>query len=86
MINLTSFQTMILNLVLLTLPLLLFLPVVIDVEGLLHDSSLGGGEDAAVHHPDVKIKMRVVSFNLSTRTKIAIVISEQRTCYLAREL
>ena len=50
-----------LNLVLLTLPLLFFLPVVIDVEGLLHDSSLGGGEDAAVDHHDVKIKMRVVS-------------------------
>ena len=58
---LPSFQTMNTNLVLLALPLLIFLPVVIDVEGLLHDSSLGGGEDATVHHPDVKIKMRVVS-------------------------
>ena len=57
------------NLVLLALPLLIFLPVVIDVEGLLHDSSLGGGEDAAVDHPDVKIKMRVVSVGLSSLNK-----------------
>ena len=49
-----------LNPALLTLPLLLlFLPAVIDVEGLLHDSSLGGGEDTGLPQ-DAKIKMRVV--------------------------
>ena len=60
-----------LNPVLITLPLLLFLPTVIDVEGLLHGDSLGGGEDAAVHHPDVKIKMEVVSVRSNLQDKIS---------------
>ena len=61
------------NLLLLMFPLLLLLlPDVIYVEGLLHDSSLGGGEDSAVDHPDVKIKMRVVSINLSSLNKNCI--------------
>ena len=62
-----------LNPVLITLPLILFLPTVIDVEGLLHGDSLdGGGEDAAVHHPDVKIKMEVVSHRSNLRDNICL--------------
>ena len=57
----SSFQAMIHNSFLPTLLVSFFLFALTDIEGLLHDSSMGSGEDAAANRPDVKIKMSVVS-------------------------